>query len=282
MSNHDTCAHCGNTLNHGEQPCPYCGKHGRKIYKQFSEKMGISVDLAVTATSGKTNRSVVHCDTLNPTDTDKVENLIISFINNHCETQLKTYIETQLKTFSTSISHDDRIFFRGIDYHDKDKLDSQKIGPSPKASQGRYNVDGEHCLYLADNCNFIHHELNSDHIIVQKYKIHMSHYKIADVSSTNTTLHNNIALLFDMTERGKIASGYDIEKGLKNKNLSKYMISQMIASCFKNKYWDGLYIPGVHGENGTTYNNLIIFDSIVDQWEDWTEDSYFEIKKKFL
>jgi len=65
---------------------------------------------------------------------------------------------------------------------------------------------------------------------------------------------------------------------LQNFKKSKYLVSQLLASVFKEFGWDGLYVPGVHGRQGDHYHNLTLIGQVVDKWEDWTVGKYFQKK----
>lgn len=224
-------------------------------------------------TNGKTGRLTTPLNTKNTTDKEKIEKLIEEYIENYTW-DLKDYIENLVKDFNSPLRLQNCKFYRGVD--SSTKLVSNKIGPAPNPGDNRYNIQGEKCLYLIDNnINFLFEELNLPTLLIQEYNIPVNDFKVADLSSNNKTLHNSLGLAFEMTERGKTLSGYNIEEELEKRRKSKYLISQLLAKYFKECDWDGLYIPGVHGEPENHYCNLAIFGQIVDQWEKWTVGDYF-------
>jgi hypothetical protein len=83
-----------------------------------------------------------------------------------------------------------------------------------------------------------------------------------------------------MAENGRTSSGYHFEEQLETRGKSKYLVSQLLPSYFKKYSWDGLYIPGVHGNPGHHYHNLVIFGSAVDKWEEWADGPYFSKTKE--
>ncbi|MEW5803224.1 MAG: hypothetical protein AB1847_14095 [bacterium] len=180
-----------------------------------------------------------------------------------------------MRDFKKKLTGENLLFYRGVDISVKEKLKSLFIGPSPASKDGRYNREGERCLYLITDIEPLKSELKSSELLVQEYYIPVDRYKIADLASDNSELHNNLAIAFHMAERGATPSGYDIEKELEKRRRSKYSFSQLLASIFKRYNWDGLYIPGVHGSPGKYYCNMAIFDSIIDQWESWVKPGYY-------
>jgi len=236
-------------------------------------------DLVIQATSGKTNRSVIHSDSRNETDVVKLEKLIISYVQ-HAVSDLALYIETLVKDFNTRLCLPNTVFYRAVDISIKGHLSSTQIGPSPNASNGRYNIGGEKCIYLIDTIDFLYQELKSSSILVQKFIIPIDTLNIADLSPGNKNLHNSLSLVFDMAERGMTSSGYRFEDQLQTHGGSKYHVSQLLSNCFKKYEWDGLYIPGVHGNPGHHYHNLVIFGPVVDEWENWADGPYFQTTRK--
>jgi len=236
-------------------------------------------DLVLEVKSAKTNRLIKHSDSMEETDTGLIEELIVCYVE-HESYELDSYIEALVKNFSNRLFLPSPVFFRGIDISVKVKLTSDKIGPSPCPRDGRYNKPGEKCIYLIDTIDFLYPELNTLRILVQRYTIPIDTLKIANLSPNNKNLCNSLALAFDMAERGMTASGYGFERELEKRGKSRYLVSQLLSSLFKKYGWDGIYIPGVHGEQGRHYHNLAIFGTIVDEWEAWANGSYFPKQKK--
>jgi hypothetical protein len=277
MNNSDyiKCIHCGVTLNNSEeQPCHNCGKTGRKIHVNLHDSIKMSDGLVIGATSGRTNRSTIHSDSFNPTDTVKIQKLIIDFVEKGLD-GLSPFIDSLVQNFDTTLQGKNITFYRGVDISVEKHLSSKKIGPSPNSNDGRYNVKGDKCIYLIDDIDFLFSEIESSNALIQRYDIPVYKFKIADLSSNNKDIHNSLALAFDMTENGRTSSGYNFEEALENCGKSKYLVSQLLSNIFKKYGWDGLYIPGVHGSNGQYYHNCTIFSTIANQWENWAIGSYF-------
>lgn len=236
-------------------------------------------DVVLEVKSAKTNRLIKHSDSMEETDAGLIEELIVSYVE-HESSDLGSYIEVLVKSVSNRLILPNPVFFRGIDISVKVKLTSDQIGPSPCPTDGRYNKPGEKCIYLIDIIDFLYPELNSLRILVQRYNIPLDTLKIANLSSNNKNLCNSLALAFDMAERGMTSSGYVFERELENRGKSRYLVSQLLSSLFKKYGWDGIYIPGVHGEQGRHYHNLAIYGTIVNEWEAWANGPYFPKQKK--
>jgi len=235
-------------------------------------------DLILEVRSAKTNRMIKHSDSVEETDAGLIERLIVRYVEQG-SSNLKSYIEVLVKSFSNRLISPNSVFFRGINISVKNKLNSNRIGPSPCPTDGRYNKAGEKCIYLIDTIDFLYSEINSLRILVQRYNIPIDTLKIADLSPNNKNLCNSLALAFDMSERGITASGYPFERELEKRGKSSYLVSQLLSSLFKKYGWEGMYIPGVHGEKGRTYHNLAIFGTIVDEWKAWAKGAFFTKQK---
>ena len=244
------------------------------ILKVVNETATITDDNVIQSRSDKTNRSVIIADSKKPTDSQKLHDLIVSYIEKS-QNDLELYLEDLVKEFNANFNLKCNTFYRAVDITAKIKLESSQIGPPPKPKDGRYNYEGESCLYLTDNINSLPLELNSKKILIQNYEIPINRHKIADLSPNNTNLNNNLAMAFGMTESGKTFVGYNFEEQLKNEGKSRYAISQLLSSYFKQYGWEGLLMPGVHGGNGYHYNNLVIFSSIIKHWEKWAVGNCF-------
>ncbi|MBW2741778.1 MAG: hypothetical protein JRE64_23690 [Deltaproteobacteria bacterium] len=243
--------------------------------------MNIKDDLKLEVTSAKTNRKIIHSDSQNPTDTGKLQQFIINYVEDDSK-DLANFIDLLVKEFDCLAGLPNQIFYKGIDSSKAGYLRYEQIGPSPNPEDNRYSVKDEKCLYLIDNYDFLFEEIKPVQIsiCVQKYNMPLNEYKIADLSPNNKNLHNSLALAFDMAERGMTSSGYPFEEELKKRGKSRYQVSQLLSSLFKKYGWEGLYIPGVHGIQGRHYHNLAIFNSIIDKWTKWAKGSYFLIVKK--
>ena len=231
--------------------------------------------LKSTVTRGKTNRSHISTDTDNPTDIEKIRKLFEQYLFNSDE-KLFDYIENEVEIFQYRLQNISGIFYRGLNEKYRCKIIGCKIGPPKKPIANRYNDENEQALYLIDNIDFLPREINSNKILLQNYKIPIDELNIADISSENKNIDNNLSIIFDICETGRISDQINIEETLKNSGKSKYLISQKIAGIFKKFGWEGLFIPGVHGDKNQHYHNLCIFYPALKKWEKWTIGNYKE------
>jgi|GEM_PF-2053738 len=276
MSHDVTCTHCGSPLSpDGDQPCPVCGKTGRHICASISDGVSMRDDLAIRSTDGRTGRSALHSDTANPTDTVQIQASIDSFVNGDPRA-LEKCVSALVQGFGFRLDLDNRRFFRGVSTAARCRVVGRHLGPSPQPRDGRYNERGEQCIYLIDDWRFLPVELGTNELLVQEYLIPVDRLRIADLSAANTELSNGLALVFQMTERGRTSSGFEFERELVVKGKSRYAVSQTVARAFKQRRWQGMYIPGVHGTPGDTYRNLALFADCVKDWEEWTVGDYRE------
>ncbi len=276
LANFTMCSHCGEELSpSGDQPCPYCGKMGRTICASLRDGISVRDDQAVGLTDGKTGRSAIHSDTRNPTETILIQSHIQTFVAGE-PAEMGTSIDNLVAAFSSVLSGDYGTFYRGLDAASRYKIKGGRIGPALKPSDGRYNTRSEKYIYLIDDPAFLSFEIGASKVLVQEYKIPLSKTRIADLSVNNTEVENSLSLILQMTERGKTSSGFEFENHLQQKGLSRYLLSQSVARVFKQRGWQGMYVPGVHGKPGNTYRNLALFGTCVNDWKKWAIGNYYE------
>ena len=242
-----------------------------------SDAIGVSDTNRIGFTDHRTNRSAVHFDSQDPTKATELDALIRKFVETRTD-ELKKFLLPLVQDFSAQLSTTKKLFFRGISDSMKVKLQCDRIGPSPYPSDNRYSVRGETCLYLIDDIQFLGKELKTSSLLIQEYdNIPFDSMRIADLSSENTSLDNSLALAFQWAESGRTALGYKFEEVLIEKGGSGYLVSQLLASCFKKHGWDGIYVPGIHGGSGKHYHNLSIFGAEISNWQDWTTRPYYHV-----
>ena len=238
------------------------------------DTVNIGEGFTISSRSLRTNRTVTLADSQNETDSAKLQKMIVNFVENNSN-DLFSYVEKLVIVFNQRLEMKETTFYRAIEKSKETSLSSKQIGPSPNSSAGRYNNQGQKCIYLSDSYESLRNELKTNSILIQKYLIPIDKLKIADLSSSNKSLNNSLGLVFDMTENGKTSSGYNFEEILGKKGKCQYCISQEISNIFLKNGWEGLYIPGVHGTKEKYYNNLVIFNEAVKQWHNWAIGEYF-------
>ncbi len=105
------CTHCEKAL-YGEnnQPCPYCGKTGRQMNVFVNESIALSDDHVMKSTCGATNRSAIHSDSKNPTETTLLQEHIKHFVENNHD-GLNNFFKRLVSDFATSLILESIIFF---------------------------------------------------------------------------------------------------------------------------------------------------------------------------
>ena len=261
--------------------CPKCGSKKKSQTIVFEDRFNSNIrdSFSVFSTDIKTNRTTLDESDETPTNRIKIINLIQDFLDTNCEKNLREHFEPLVKYFSHSwIS--EIICYRGVNKKYAESFKNKQISPTAKeySKNNRYSEQNEMAFYLIDNPKFIKNEICLDSWIEQKYIINPIKHKLkfADLTSSNKELDNDLALIFKITESGKSSTGINFEKICEDKYNNRYKISQFIAKLFKKYDWDGLIIPGVHGEKDDVYNNIVIFEKVLNRWQDWCIGKFYE------
>ena len=240
--------------------------HTRKIHDMVT----LSDSLKIETTNVKTGRTVVHQDNSDPRiDTQKLQHYIQAWVEHGCWS-LPIYLSRKVAKFRGRANIGNMALYRGISLESFEKHGLVRIGPSSKPKNNRYSKEGEIALYLISESKFIAKELNLDEWMEQHYKVNLPDIRIADITQMNHELDNSIGLAFHMSERGVTNSGYEIEKELNKRGKSKHLYSQLLARFFKRRGWQGLLMPGVRGDKGANYSNLVLFMPLAQRWDEWT------------
>ena len=249
-----------------------------KIYEY--DEIGMSEAIQIGFTQHQTNRSAVYHDSEHPTRAKELDALIKKFVENSSD-ELRQFILPLVQNFSTKLHSTKKTYYRGLPASKEDKLRCDRIGPSQDPADNRYSVKGEQCLYLIDNKHFLGKELKtSASLLIQEYdNIPLDRLNIADLSSENALLDNSLKLAFQWSESGRTKPDYQFEEILKKKGKSGYLVSQLLAGCFKKYGWDGIFVPGIHGDSGKLYHNLSIFEAKISNWRKWTTRPYYRVLK---
>lgn len=128
-------------------------------------------------------------------------------------------------------------------------------------SGGRYNRRGERVLYLSDSEEGVLRELSAWHVEgipwVQRYRLPLDKLHIADF--TIIPDDHFVAAVFSKAE----------ECNVDGRGSNSYIFSQLVAELVM-AHFDGMRIPGVRGNRGSWYSNVVIFQPYPD-WRDWLE-----------
>ena len=138
------------------------------------------------------------------------------------------------------------------------------MGPNPSpedmgppleehSKDGRYNCRGQRALYLSDSEEGVLRELAYEPMYIQCFEIPTGRLRIADlrqISSdsflSGTMWHSEFAGL----------SGYPTK-----------VFSQTVGEIV-GRHFDGMAVPGVRGESGGHYSNIVILRNL-GSWKEW-------------
>lgn len=268
------CKECGHSwlektrhTSDDREPCPGCASTGsRAMGASFCESAGVRVQAIPTVRDGATGRE---------TTFDENEESILDWLDVPSplfekHEVARDFVE-QLKGIS-SVCESDLPVYRGR-YLDELPIDYGPLdfGPPPEtvATLGRYNHRGKPALYLSDSIEGVIRELNSKpsrQIASQEYLLPLDDLKIADFSASG--LPNFINILFCNIERGEY-KGNGVDRIL-------HEHGAYIADIVKEDGFHGMRVPGVGGEPGQHYSNIVIFDP-EPNWKDWVNTSILPI-----
>ncbi len=267
--------------------------NGSNIKLTFEDHITMKDTFQAKVEEVKTGRSVIHHDSEEPTATTPMRKLVTGLteglINNNASQigdyteKLKSFLAPNIDNFN-HVKNGAIVCYRGV--WKGVPIKSATIGPAPSPSENRYNKTGEKCLYLIDKRIFIPDELELNptdpYWQEQKYEFPAFKFNIADISSENQDLDNTLGIAFQISESGQVFIGGDFSQThqiFKTDKNKRYRFSQILSELFKDRGWDGIFVPGVLGHSGMTYHNVVVFESIVDQWKDWTVGNYYKGKK---
>jgi hypothetical protein len=122
---------------------------------------------------------------------------------------------------------------------------------------GRYNRPWRPVLYLCDSEEGVRREM-SGNLCFQEYRLPLDQLRIADLASP--ALHNFLRSAFDLAECAKVPgrAGPD-----------SYRFGQLLASLVSRAGFDGMIVPGVHGDPNLLYRNIVLFRPR-GRWKSWS------------
>jgi hypothetical protein len=133
------------------------------------------------------------------------------------------------------------------------------MGPPPTAVRdNRYNRKGDFAFYLCDSDDGVFREITSaGKMFLQSYDLPCDKLRIADFCDDRLT--DFLKAVFDLAE----ARGFPERGG--GDDLS---FPQAVAQLVREENFDGMLVPGVRGEKGNYYQNVVIL--IKHPWEEWS------------
>jgi len=148
-----------------------------------------------------------------------------------------------------------------------------QMGPPEYRSNnpdGRYNKENQAVLYLCDSEDGLKRERNNycssgNPVYVQRYAI-PDGLRIADFTAIPDD--HFVTAVFEKAE----------ECNVSGRGPDNYIFSQHI-SAIVSEHFDGMIVPGVRGEPGAHYSNMILFQPHPD-WRKWVDRSSFPYRLK--
>jgi hypothetical protein len=136
----------------------------------------------------------------------------------------------------------------------------EDMGPPPARrtrNGGRYNRPWRPVLYLCDSEAGVRREMGGK-LCVQEYRLPLDHLRIADLASPD--LHNFLCSAFDIAESAKVPG---------RSGLDTYRFGQLLANLVVRAGFDGMILPGVHGDPSFLYRNIVLFRPR-RRWKSWS------------
>ncbi|MCF8120617.1 MAG: hypothetical protein K9L83_10450 [Deltaproteobacteria bacterium] len=162
------------------------------------------------------------------------------------------------------------VCFRGRRGDSKKITGWENMGPPLNGSEkgGRYDEPGSIVLYTCSRKDAVAREMPGNGILwIQEYALPTDTLTILDVRPSQNRKPGFIDSVFDLAESSCL-------EGREGRDDFKF--SQLIARLVARAGFDGFNAPGVRGERGFWYSNIVIFKP-GEAWKDWSRrDEGFE------
>ena len=155
------------------------------------------------------------------------------------------------------------VCFRGRRGDNKKIIGWENMGPPLNGSKkgGRYDEPGSIVLYVCSRKNAVAREKPDNGILwIQEYALPTDTLTILDARPTQNRQAGFIDSVFDLTESSCLEG---------RKGRTDFKFSQLIARLVARAGFDGFNVPGVRGERGFWYSNIVIFKP-GEAWRDWS------------
>jgi len=159
-----------------------------------------------------------------------------------------------------AVAGTDLLCFRG---RREDPITSWRdMGPPDRQEQGnRYNPPGTVALYTSDSVDGVFRELaakGGTKVFLQDYESPSDVLRLADFSSVSLT--DFMKAVFDMAESSSVEGRV---------GPSGYAFCQVVGQLVREAGFEGMVVPGVRGDPGFQYRNIVVFDAH-DRWPTWS------------
>ena len=164
------------------------------------------------------------------------------------------------------IAGDPMTLFRGRGIRDGEPMPPSvdQMGPLPLSRMpqaGRYHREGERALYLADSAEGVRREMEAWFTVGAPYVIRVT------VPVTSLRIADFCGLPADHLLTAAFARAELCN--VPGRGPANYVFSQAVGTLVAESF-DGMRIPGVRGEPGAHYTNLVLFGHRAE-WPSWTD-----------
>lgn len=266
------CASCKTTL--GEEYaavprvlCPVCRDTGRIFNESVSSGMTLRSSVIASQRFGHTGREVLGA---------YAEKRAIDWasLSNHYEILSHNVADDfrALLGAAPTLSGDAIFLFRGRGIRDNQPIPptAEQLGPLPlhlTPGEGRYHRHGERVLYLADSEDGVRREMEAWFTkgvpFVIRVEVPLAPLRIVDLSDLPSD--HLITAVFSRAEMCKV----------KGRGPDNYIFSQCVGQLV-SEHFDGMRIPGVRGEPGAHYKNVVLFRQLTD-WLKWVYEPAYRM-----
>jgi len=141
----------------------------------------------------------------------------------------------------------------------------ERMGPPAQAGkEGRYNSASQVVLYLCDSEEGVRREFSlklGGKLFLQEYILPLGSLQLADFSVPDP--NEFTSAVFDRAE----ISGEDSRIGRHD-----FEFSQLVADLVREGGFQGMLVPGVHGDSEFRYLNVVVFDPpAASGWRVWSQ-----------
>jgi len=155
------------------------------------------------------------------------------------------------------------VCYRGVSFEKGHRPRSEEMGPPPEdgfCSEGRYNRENERMLYLCTSERAIVREVApkfGHSLYNQRYRLLVDQLRIANFVGADVDKFANA--VFEIAETCNVEG-----RGPENYNFSQF-VAALVMEAF-----DGMLVPGVHGDRSLQYANVVVFHPY-PKWMEWLE-----------
>jgi len=163
--------------------------------------------------------------------------------------------------------------FRGRREDDKEIKGWENMGPPPEGVRkgGRYDAPGSAVLYLCSQKDALAREKPGKGILcIKEYALPTDTLAILDARASQEGKPGFMDSVFDLVESSCIEG---------RTGRADFKFSRLVAQLVSKAGFDGFNVPGVRGDRGFWYSNIVIFRP-GEAWRNWSRrEAGFEKKQ---